>query len=109
MHLSVQFNWFQQILQIFEFLTHSSLASHKRSIGKQWRPRLNATECRFWSGSTLFALNTRISIKHDDNENYPDTPNSDIRLVQTVKVEESTRYKWVKNVGLSIHALIAEN
>ena len=37
-------------------LTHLCLASHKRDIGKQCRPRSDAAECGVWSGSTLFAI-----------------------------------------------------
>ena len=36
-------------------LTHISLASHFRDIGKQCRPRLHAAARSVWSGSTLFA------------------------------------------------------
>ena len=43
-------------------LTHLSLVSLKRDIAKQCRPR---------SGSTLFALNAGISIKHGDIRNNP--------------------------------------
>ena len=38
-------------------LTHLSLASHKRDIGKQCRSWSDAAERGVWSGSTLFALN----------------------------------------------------
>ena len=37
------------------FLTHIRLASHFWDLGKQCRPRSDATECGIWSGSTLFA------------------------------------------------------
>ena len=44
------------------------LVYYKRDIGKQFRPRSDAAECGVicgvWSGSTLFALNTGICIKH---------------------------------------------
>ena len=50
-------------------LTHLSLASHKRDIGKQCRPRSDATEWGVWSGSTLFALISEISTKHDNDKN----------------------------------------
>ena len=50
-------------------LTHLSLASHKRNIGKQCRPRSDAAERCVRSGSTLFALNSEISTKHDKNKN----------------------------------------
>ena len=36
-------------------LTHISLASHFWDIGKQCRPRSDATERGIWSGSSLFA------------------------------------------------------
>ena len=45
-------------------LTHLCLASNKRDIGKQCRPRSDATERSVWSWSTLFALSTEIAIKH---------------------------------------------
>ena len=35
-------------------LTQLSLASQKRDIGKQCRPRSDATERGVWSGPTLF-------------------------------------------------------
>ena len=36
-------------------LTHCSRETRKRVIGKQCRPRSDATECSIWSGSPLFA------------------------------------------------------
>ena len=53
--------------------TRLCLASHERDIGKQCRPRSDAAERGVWSGSTLFALTTGISIKHITNQNWPDT------------------------------------
>ena len=50
-----------------EWINHLYLVSNKRNIGKQWRPRSDAAERGVWSGSTLFALNTCISVKHGDN------------------------------------------
>ena len=50
-------------------LTHLSLASHKRDIGKQCRPRSDAAECGIWSGSTLFALISEFSTKHNNDKN----------------------------------------
>ena len=50
-------------------LTHISLASHKKDIGKQCRPRSDAAERGVWSGSTLFALRSDISTKHDNSKN----------------------------------------
>ena len=58
----------------FTLLTHLCLASHKWDIGKQCRLRLDAAERGVWSGSTLFALTTGLSIKHGNNQNWPDTP-----------------------------------
>ena len=43
-------------------LTRFSRETPKRVTGKQCRPRSDAAECGIWSGSTLFALNTEISI-----------------------------------------------
>ena len=51
-----------------KYLTHLSLASHKRDIGRQCRPRSDAAECGVWSGSTLFALNSEISLKYGNNK-----------------------------------------
>ena len=50
-------------------LTHLSLASHKRGIGKQSRPRSDDAERGVWSGLTLFAFSSDISTKHDNNKN----------------------------------------
>ena len=44
-------------------LTHLCLESHKRNIGKQCRPRSDATERGVCSGFTLLAFNTETSIK----------------------------------------------
>ena len=41
-------------------LTHLSLASHKRDIGNECRPRPDAKERGFRSGNTLYALNTEF-------------------------------------------------
>ena len=41
-------------------------------IGMQSRPRSDAAERGVWSGSTLFALNSGIFVKHDDNKNKSD-------------------------------------
>ena len=43
----------------------------KRDIDKQSRPRSDATERGVWSGSTLFASNTGISIKHGNKKTDP--------------------------------------
>ena len=48
------------------WLTHLSLASHKRDIGKPCRPRSNVAERGVWSGTTLFALRSEIATKHDN-------------------------------------------
>ena len=48
----------------FNILPHLSLGSHKGDIDKQCGPRSDAKECDIWSESTLFALNTGISVKH---------------------------------------------
>ena len=72
------------------WLTHLSLISHKRGIGKQCRPRSDAAE----SGSTMFALSTGIFIKiiktyQTDTHYIGNGP------VRRVKVEESIQHKWV--------------
>ena len=40
------------------------LVFHKLDMDKQCRPWSDAAECGIWSESTLFGLNTGISIKH---------------------------------------------
>ena len=50
------------------------LVSHKRGIDKESRPSSNSAECGIWLGSTLFVLNTWISIKHGYNENIANGP-----------------------------------
>ena len=50
-------------------LTHLCLASCKRDISKQCRPRPDAAVRGVLSGSTLFQINIRISIKHSNNKN----------------------------------------
>ena len=49
--------------------THLCLVYHKWDIGKQRRPRSDATERGVWSESTLFALSTETSVNHDNNKN----------------------------------------
>ena len=66
-------------------LTHFSLASHKRGIGKQCRSRSDAAERGVWSGSILFVLGTGISIKHGNNANYPETPSIGNRPVKKLR------------------------
>ena len=61
----------------------------RRDIGKQCRPRSDAAECGIWAGSTLFASNTGISIKHGNTRNLPDTPSTGNGPVQILEVEES--------------------
>ena len=56
-------------VHIEAILTHLCLVSHKSDFGKQCRPRSDTLECDVCSGSTLFALNTEISIKHGNNKN----------------------------------------
>ena len=75
-------------------LTHISLASHKRGICKQCRPRSDAADRGVWSGSSLIELNIWISIKHGNNKNYPDTLILKMDRFK-LKVEESTRHEWV--------------
>ena len=41
-------------------LTHHSLETPKRLIGKHCRPRSDTTECGIWSGSPLFANSLAI-------------------------------------------------
>ena len=44
-------------------LTHINLENPKRVIGKQCRSRSDAAECGLWSGFTVFAISTEISVK----------------------------------------------
>ena len=44
------------------------VAPDERDIGKRCGPRSDAAERGVWSGSTLFALITDISIKHGNNK-----------------------------------------
>ena len=60
--------WHFLSLTSVTWLTHLSLGSHKRDIGKQCRPRSDAAERGVWSGSTLFALRTGISFKLGNNK-----------------------------------------
>ena len=76
---------------VIRTLTHLSLASHKRDIGKQCRPRSDATERGVWSESTLFALNAGISVNHCDNKNQPDNPSFRNGRIERVKVGEFTQ------------------
>ena len=57
----------------------------------------NAIECSVWSGSTLFALNTGISIKHGNNKILTDNPSAGNGSVQILGVEEATLIKRVKH------------
>ena len=51
--------WFLTLL-LLPSLTHCSHETRKRVIGKQCRPRSDATECSVWSGSPLFANSLAI-------------------------------------------------
>ena len=84
------------IYGLYGSLTHLSLVSHKRDIGKQCRPRSDAAERGVWSESTLFALTSEISTTHDNSKNWPDTLCIKNGPVQRVKIEEFTQHKWVK-------------
>ena len=53
---------------------------------------------KFCKQSTSSAFNTRISIKHGNNKNNPDTLFIGNGPGQRVKVEKSTRHRWV-NTG----------
>ena len=83
-------------------LDHLRLVSRLKNIGKQCRPRSDAAQRGVWSGSTLFALNIGISIKHGNNKNWPEpspapSPSASVGKgpVQRLETEESTRYQWV--------------
>ena len=96
--------WWMNVVFIFIIsfsiiiLTHLCLAFHKRDIGKQCRPRSDATEHGVWSGFTLFALITGISIKHGNNKKNNQTlrtPSIGNGPVKRVEVETVTRHKWI--------------
>ena len=67
-------HWFPILLPIFFFLfrlyltgvyvalTHLCLAFDKMVIDKQYRPRSDSAERDVWSGSTMFAFRTEITI-----------------------------------------------
>ena len=80
-------------------LTNLSLASHKRDIGKQCRPKSDVTLCDIWSGSALFALSPEISTKHN-NKNQSNTPYIGKGPDPRDKAEESAWHKWVKPTSL---------
>ena len=66
----------------------------KDGLYNQSRPRSDAAEHGVWSGSTLLALYTEISIKIVIvKTSHPSIGN---RSVQRVVVDDSTRRKWVK-------------
>ena len=79
-------------------LTHLSLASHKRDIGKQCRPRSDAAECRMWHLIRVYTvcIKYRYLYKTCNNKNWPGTPYIGNGLVRRMKVEESILHKWVK-------------
>ena len=60
------YNLSGSLWNLFVYLTHLSLASHKRDTGKQCRPRSDAEERGVWWGSLLFALSSEIPTKHAD-------------------------------------------
>ena len=67
MYVKWIFSKFHIYPKYLDSLIHLCLASHKRGIGKQYRPRSDAAERGVWSGSKLFAINTGISTKHSNN------------------------------------------
>ena len=64
-------------------LSHFSLEPSKRVTGKQCRPRTDATNHGIWSGSTLFVLDTGISIKCHSNKKLTSHPAAGNRPVQS--------------------------
>ena len=79
-----------------DLLTHLCSASHKRDIGKQCRPRSDAAQRGVWSGSTLFALGSGITLKQSQHR-HPAIGN---KPVQRVIAEESTRHVvYTRNNG----------
>ena len=85
-------------LFVEDYLIHLSPASYKTDIGKQCRPRSDAAERGVWSGSTLFTLSTRISIKMVIIK--LDTPYIGNGPVQRAEIGESTRHKLGSGLGL---------
>ena len=86
------------VKKLSSFWTQLCLASQKWDTGKQCRSRTDAATRGVWSGSTMFALTIGTSIKHGNNQNWPDSPYIGNGPVQRFKVEESTRHKGVKVV-----------
>ena len=73
--------------------------SHKSDIDKQCRARSDVAK-HVWSGSTVFAFNTEISIRHGYDRNYPDTCSIENGPFQGVKVELSSWRKWIYRCGV---------
>ena len=76
-------------------LTHCSLETLKRVIGKQCRPRSNTTECGIWSGSPLFANSSTI-FSLWISKSQPDIPQMEIRIFQYIVWGSSFSLQWVK-------------
>ena len=68
-----------------------------KDMGKWYWPRSEAAERGVWLGSTMFALNTGISIKHDIDKNKTCRKTCTRKgHVNRVEVAKSTRHEWVK-------------
>ena len=74
-------------------LTHLCLGSHFWDLGKHCGPRSAASD------QCLQCLHTGISIKKKQNEKVPDTPKIGNGHIQMIKVEESTRFMWINELG----------
>ena len=80
--------------------TNVTLASDFRNLGKQCKPRSDATE----SGSILFAY--RSFYLKQKWKRPLDTPKTGNRLVQSDRMEESTRLLWVKTTAKIVSSQI---
>ena len=68
-------------------------------LGRQCRPRSDATKLGIWSGSTLFACRN-FYLKYNKKEiTTPDTPITGNGLVQLIRIDKSTRQKRVKEIS----------
>ena len=57
----------------------------KKDVYKQCRPRSDAAESGVWSGTTLFALRTGISLKHGNTRSYPVTHRIEMKVFKALR------------------------
>ena len=88
------------------FLTHISLASFLWDIGKQNRPRCDATKHGVPSENILFA--DKIFIEKKKKKTTPEAPTKENGLIQMIRMGKSIGHKWVKFHQVTQHPLIAD-